>query len=176
MIKAFGTEMEREKFRIRNTKGQVFSLDMVVSVVIFIIALIFLISLWNLYSTRLQDNISSEELYLLSFQVSDILSKTSGVPNNWEKGSNVSVIGLKLGPGGGISDDKLNAFLTYDYKEAKKVFNIERFDYQFKLLDKNGNLLNSSGLAPSDSKQAVSISHFITVKNETRRIQFTLWK
>src|SRR3989338_3341372 len=88
-----------EKNIFLNKKGQIFSIDLVVSVVVFIIIFIFLISLWNLYSDRLQENVSSEEMYLVSFQISDILLRTPGTPNNWEASSNAVTIGLELSPG-----------------------------------------------------------------------------
>ena len=164
-----------EKNIFLNKKGQIFSIDLVVSVVVFIIIFIFLISLWNLYSDRLQENVSSEEMYLVSFQISDILLRTPGTPNNWEAGSNAVTIGLELSPGF-LDQNKIDSFLAYDYQEVKEMFNIERFEYNFKIFDVDRNLLGSSGEAPSEAEQVVSINRFALIGNETREILFTLWK
>ena len=165
------------KIRPIKKKGQLFSLDLVASVVIFIILFAFIISLWNLYSTRLSENIYSEELQLLSFQITDLLVKSQGEPTNWENNpENVSVIGLKLNPNY-LDSNKINAFLTLDYNLTKELFNIERFDFNFKILDLNGNTISETGLSsPETNSYIISNKRLVIIQNETRQISFTLWK
>ncbi len=69
----------------RNKRGQVFSMDVGLSAVVFLIALIFLLSLWNIYARQLQETTLREEMELLTFQIMDLLVTTPGVPNNWEE-------------------------------------------------------------------------------------------
>lgn len=160
-----------------NKKGQIFSTDLIISVVAFMVIFIFIFSLWGIYSTRLNENMASEELQLLTFQIIDILMKSRGEPNNWEiNPSGAKVIGLRLNPGS-IDKDKLNAFLSLEYNQTKGIFNIGRFDYNFKVLDINGSLINNIGLSLNQSdSQVVSVNRFVMVENETKEIRFALWR
>ena len=158
-------------------QAQIFSLDLVLSLVGFTIILIFLISSWNIYSARLQENMVGEELQLTAMQMTDILTKSEGQPMQWENNpSNVSLIGLALRPGS-LDEDKVNAFVSMDYNQVKKLFNIKRFEYRFMLFGINGTIQNVSGMIPSNSSsQVTSVSRYILLHNETRQLVFTLWK
>ncbi len=158
-------------------KGYLFSIDAVVSLVLFIIMFVFIISLWNLYSIRLNENVAAEELQLAAFQITDILTKSGGVPNNWEKNpANASLIGLRRSPGS-LDNKKVTAFLSLDYNDTKKKFNIERFEYEFAILDRKGKVLDTAGIAPSNTTaQSISITNFMVLDYEPRQIAFTLWR
>ncbi|MBU0469854.1 MAG: hypothetical protein KKA62_05405 [Nanoarchaeota archaeon] len=158
-----------------NRKGLVFSTDGVVSIIVFLVVMIFIISLWNLYGNKLQESVALEELELLNFQITDLLMKTSGTPTDWESSpTDALALGLRSNPGM-LDDGKLTAFLTMDYNLVKTLLNIERFEFEFVLKDDNGNVLNSSGISPIDTDRAVSSSGFMLLNNETRELIFTLW-
>ncbi|MBU0456954.1 MAG: hypothetical protein ABH824_02605 [Nanoarchaeota archaeon] len=161
----------------KSKQGQLFSLDLVISLVAFIIVIFFVLSLWNLYLTRLGENINSEEMQLLAFQITDMLIKSPGDPNNWQDDpDNVTVIGLHLNPGY-LDEDKLNTFLSLDYDQVKENFNIERFEFNFNILDLDGNIINSTGSSVNESaSQAISTNRFVFIGNETRQLSFTLWR
>lgn len=160
----------------KSKRGQLFSLDAIASLVIFISIIIFTMALWNLYSTRLQQNMLSEELQLTAFQVSDILLQTSGVPSNWEdQPEAVQMPGLaETAPH--LVSKKIDSFLALDYNAAKKAFNLEAFEYTFTLLDANGNKIKSSGMSANATKvPVISLHRWAVVDNETRQIIFSLW-
>lgn len=165
------------KTTLRMTKGQLLSMDAVASVVLFIVALVFIFSLWNLYTIRLAENIASEEMQLVAFQVTDILVQSQGVPNIWEQDPDtVEVIGLQSNPGL-LDDDKLAAFLAMDYDAAKAVFNIERFEYNFTVLNVYGDVLNSTGMPLSaTAAQRVAVHRIVLINNQTRNVLFALWR
>ncbi|MBI4153117.1 hypothetical protein HY497_01220 [Candidatus Woesearchaeota archaeon] len=159
-----------------SSRGQMFSIDTAVSAILFLIIALFVFSLWSLYTTRLNETIQSEELQLSAFQVMDILLKSKGVPNIWEETpDDVEVIGLQLNAGA-VDKGKLDAFLAMDYGKTKAAFNIERFEYNFTVLDTDGRILNSTGTALSESAaQRVSLNRIVLIGNETRQVVFTLW-
>ena len=157
-------------------QGQIFSTDAVVSLIAFTIVLIVILATWNLYSLRLNQNVDSEELNLIAFQVSNILTKNHGVPSNWQSSpEDVEVIGLLSSPGK-VDENKLNTFLTMGYNLTKQTFNIERFEYSFFVQDVSGQVLNFSGINVSNAEQSVSVNNLVLVNNETRELIFTLWK
>jgi len=167
----------KKSFQLKNKRGQVFSVDLVVTVIAFIIIFVFLISFWNLNVLRFSERKYSDELQLLSFQTTDILIKSPGVPNNWEDNSNnISVIGLGLSLGY-LDANKVNTFLGLDYDLTKEKFNIERFDYRFELLSIDGEVLNTSGANLSNNLlENIAVSRIVMIGNETRLIQFNLWR
>ena len=92
----------------KNKKGQLFSIDASLSLIVFILILLFLLVIWNLYSARLEKRVQEEEMQLVAMQALDILTKTWGVPNDWElkppinpdpPTNNPQVLGLQLNPG-----------------------------------------------------------------------------
>ncbi|MBU0460441.1 MAG: hypothetical protein KKH52_03885 [Nanoarchaeota archaeon] len=161
----------------KSKKGQLFSIDGFVAIVIFLVIFVFLISVWNLYSIKLSQNVASEELHLLAFQTTDLLLKTNGVPENWELvEGNVSVVGLNAYPGV-LNANKVNTFLAMDYDLAKAYFNLERFDFSFKFLTLGGSVVSSLGIEPNEkTEEVVSIVSFAKLENEVRKIEFMLWR
>jgi hypothetical protein len=158
-------------------KGQVFTMDFALSLFGFLMVFLVLIGLWNLYSTRLQDNIEYEEMQLLTFQIMDVLTKTQGLPNDWENDPvNLEVIGLKYRTGV-LDQNKIDAFLALSDDQVKQKFNIERFQYNFKIVDDNNVILDSIGVETNESTNlAIAINHFVLIDSLTREIVFTLWK
>jgi hypothetical protein len=165
--------MKKVRWRF-GKKGQVFSLDLIISMFTFIIILIFLLSFWNLNSLRLSEKQNSNELQLIALQVMDILVSTPGEPFNWNT-NNATSIGLatRLGK---IDQGKLNAFLDYDYAQSKSRFNIERFEYKFTVTSSQDVLINSSGIESGDVDEKVALSRLVFVGNEVNKIIFELWR
>ncbi len=75
---------KRIECRIKQKKAQVFTTDVVFSIIIFAVIFMFLISIWGLYSQHLLEQQANTEMELLAFQIAEILVSSPGVPNNWE--------------------------------------------------------------------------------------------
>ncbi len=157
-------------------KGQLFSLELVFTVLGFILMVLFIFSTWTLYSTRMNENIASEELQLQAFQLMDLLTKTKGEPTNWEEDtSTLYFIGL-ASDYGELDAEKVNTFINMDYNLTKKSFNLERFDYSFRIWNINGSIESESGIQPTEiSEQNIAIIRFIHINNETKKIDLVLW-
>lgn len=159
-----------------NKKAQLFSIDIVVALVLLLILFVFLISIWNLNTSKLSDNLSSEEMELLSYHITNILFNTKGTPDNWELfPENTTTYGLSKSPNT-LDPDKVNAFLSINYNDSKVIFNIERYDYLLKIQDINGNTLNTLGIEPSNQKQSITLTKITKISDEKRIILFTLWQ
>lgn len=163
--------------KLLGRKGYLFSIDAVVSLVLFIALFAFVISLWTLYAIRLNENMATEELQLVAFQVIDVLTKSPGVPSNWEQNpTQTTMLGLRRNPGS-LDPAKVAAFLAWDYDDARQKFNVERFEYQLRILDGNGNVFNQSGMAPNESAaQSITVARFMLLEHQPMQILFTLWR
>lgn len=58
--------------------------DLFVAVGIFIILITITSVLWNLYNVRLINRLEYDDLVVKSFEISDLLLKTPGEPDNWD--------------------------------------------------------------------------------------------
>ncbi|MBT3865895.1 hypothetical protein HOF78_02195 [Candidatus Woesearchaeota archaeon] len=68
----------------RNKKGQAAITDLFVAVGIFIILITITSVLWNLYNVRLLNRLEYDDLVVKTFEISDLLLKSSGQPDNWD--------------------------------------------------------------------------------------------
>ena len=159
-----------------NKKAILFSTDLLVSMLVFLVVLIFFISVWNIYSERLASNVEAEEIQLLAFQITDLMVRSPGVPENWHINStNISTIGFKKSHDI-LSQDKLNTFFSLDYNLTKTLFNINRYEYQFEVRDSNGNLISSTNNSVVNSNTLIAVNRLAQVNNETQEIIFKIWK
>ena len=155
--------------------AQLFSMEGVLSITLFIIIIFFVLSFWNVYSSRLSAQVVSEELQLQAAHISDLLVQSRGFPDSWENDPTTLMIpGLMQNPGS-LHEKKLSQFLALDYATLKKLLNIERFDIEFQIRDESGNMLNSTGASPSSADEAVVFQRLVLVNNQTRQVFITVW-
>jgi len=156
-------------------KAQVASIDLFIAITAFIFLIAATAYTWNIYNTRLAENIEYEKMELAAFQITDLMVKSQGYPSAWEEiPAEVQVIGLaqddRL-----LSQDKVDAFMNLDYGLAKERFNIELYDYKFRLKDLANNMLQESGLDFTGDTSIV-IERYIIFGDEKAILEFTLWK
>lgn len=156
-------------------KAQLFSLEAILSIIVFMFVMLFLLSFWNIVSTRLNSAAASGELELQAAQITDILVSSRGFPEAWENDSaSVIIPGLMFNPHN-LEQQKVDAFVALNYSVIKHAFNIERFDFRFDVRDANGNLLSGVGVYPSTDDEAIVFQRFALINNQTRQVLFTLW-
>ena len=141
--------------------------------------LIFLIVVWNLYSNRLEERVQEEEMQLAAMQALDVLTKTWGVPNDWElkTPTDPQVLGLQLNPGS-LDNKKVEALSNPAFTDllfAQKL-NIERYEYYFRILDSQGGVVMQKGVQNTlkPKPKVVSVSSFMYHQGENREVVLTL--
>src|SRR3989344_8008341 len=159
-------------------KGQLFSMDASLSMIVFIVILIFIILIWNIYSHRLEERVQEEEMQLAAMQALDVLTKTWGVPSNWEKDpANVVTLGIRRNPGS-LDNEKVNALDTsINPTDFGKKLNIDRYYYSFRILDSQGNAVVLKEKLPpvnEKTKLTISVSSFMYHQGENREVVLTL--
>jgi len=163
---------------MRSKKGQMFSLDLVLSMVIFIVIFIFVFSLWNLYILRLTESSQTEEMQLIAFQVSEVLFGTEGIPQDWNTDvEDIIVLGLAGKEDGTLDSTKVNAFFELDYNETKEFFNIERFEYYLTIKNLQGETIDTMGNKNSkEGVEQVSVRRFVFIDDYKREVILILWE
>src|SRR3989344_7361296 len=74
-------------------KGQLFSSDFIISVVIFSAAIMLLLPLWNDINYQIADAEAKKDLQIAVSSISDLLVKSPGSPSNWTP-TDVKSLGL----------------------------------------------------------------------------------
>lgn len=156
-------------------KAQIASVDLFIAITVFLFLLAATIYTWNLYTTRLNESLEYEKMQLITFQITDLLVKSPGHPTGWEEApNNAGVIGLAQDDRV-LSQDKITAFVNLDYDFSKEKFNIELYDYKFKIKDLSNNVLQESG-QDFDGDTAIVIERYVLLNDEKTIMEFTLWK
>jgi len=156
-------------------KAQIASIDLFIAITIFLFLALITIYTWNLYNTRLGESLEYEKMQLIAFQITDLLVKNPGHPSGWEESpANVGVIGLAQDDRV-LSQSKITAFANLDYDTSKERFNIEPYDYKFKIKDLSNNVIQESGQAFIGDTSIV-VERYVLLNNEKTIMEFTLWK
>src|SRR3989344_564481 len=164
-------------------KGQVQSLDLFVSATVFIVLIVTLILVWDNFSKRLDAKVSYEDLSEKAIKITDVLVETRGVPDQWENDADkANVIGL-VSNDRVLSNNKIEEFIDMEYDDVKKLFNIEAYDFYFKIIDSNGAIIQVDdndvefGNKPSlSSKFVITIQRVVLRGGSEFVLEFTLWK
>jgi hypothetical protein len=120
----------------RNTKGQIWTLDLIVALVLFIIGALFFYQ----YGSSVRENNSNEinELSLQTERISNNLMG-SGEPSEW---NNASVISIGLSDGNSrLVLNKLRELNQIPYPDTKHLLSTNR-DYQITFRNGNNTLLS----------------------------------
>lgn len=150
-------------------RSQASMLDLFMGAFLFIILITFVMITWNNYNNRLYERLIYEQIELKTFQVSDLLVRSSGSPTNWEDNiSSLKVIGL-ADKDRILSTNKVAAFVNLSNDNVTKILNLENYNFYFKL----GSYI--SGSTPNGTI-SVSLRRYVIFENATEEIQFILWK
>ena len=157
-------------------KGQVWSLDFVVALVIFSIALYFFYS-YGAASLETQ-NEEIEEMFIQAEQLSQNLI-SSGYPNNW---TNSSVISIGLTDGETrLEVNKIAEFSKMNYQDAKNLLS-SKYDFQVKFKDKNNqtleianNTILGKNMTSEDPNNIIPIKRFLFYNTEIITMEVLVW-
>ncbi len=124
--------MSRGFFFAGRVRGQVSSIDVLVSAVIFVMIFISLRGVWLENISEAENNFYFSELQLKSESALDSLVKTQGYPKNWSA-DNVELIGLADKPLV-LDESKVLSFAGMDYNDAKYLLGLGRYDFRMDII------------------------------------------
>ncbi|MFH1376146.1 MAG: hypothetical protein ABIH25_00765 [Candidatus Woesearchaeota archaeon] len=168
----------------KEKRGQVAVLDLFIAAVIFGILVATIMFTWNEYNIKIEKHIEYNDLIIKTFHIADLLTQYPGKPSTWElprplshsteQQTSITTIGLVYEEGI-IDEYKLEKFLNTSYNETKDIFNINNYEYYFKIINLDGSDLNpiiEKGILQNKTK--VSIRRLVIYQNEEAILQFQL--
>ncbi len=158
-------------------KGQVESVDLFIAVGGFLLLSASLLYFWNIYNIRLNEEIENEKMQLNAFHITDLITKTPGLPSSWEKEpEDVEVIGLAASDRV-ISSEKVDAFISLDYNSTKDLFNINAYDYTLRIKDLGGTTLKEAGINQSSQDvKKFMVFRYVMYNDQKALLEFAIWK
>ncbi len=156
-----------------NKKGQVWSLDFITSVLVFLVVLIPLFFVWNYVNIQNQQQILFDEVEILTLSISDSLIRTKGLPEDWNT-SDVSSIGLSSEENV-LNVTKVSYFLTMGNSEYNRTRAILTggYDFFFNLTDINGTTYGTIGNKPQD-RMTIPIERYSLYNERIAKLEFAI--
>ena len=174
-------------------KGQVFSGEFLLSFVLFLTALILLLSLWTSSTRDVLTYERRKTMEELGVSAAEKLIRTPGYPDEWNA-SSVTSVGLAnvsriLSPRKIIEFTKLtddssagSCGAGSSYECNVHMLGIGGYDFSFNLTYLNGSTVvldgypASSGRFKVDEKEAVTITRTAILNDDIVRMYFTIWR
>jgi hypothetical protein len=155
-------------------KGQLWTLDMALSLIIFMSAMLSLLFAWNFISAYTIESQELKELQLRSMTLSDSLIRTPGIPDDWNE-STVRVIGLAYDDNT-LDEYKVDGFLNMSYVKARSLLGTQPYEFYFEIRDINGTLYRNSSLAIDGlSSTVVPSERYAVYGGRVVKVLFALW-
>jgi len=156
-------------------RGQIAIMDLFLAVAIFTIIIVIVGVVWNMQTKRFEGSIAQSSMQIKAFQATDLLVKNPGVKTEWEENLTVLAIpGLSTNDRT-ISEAKASNFTSLDYDLVRQLLNIQEYEFYFRLLDDEGELIISSGKAPIATTSSVAVRRFVHYKDNLAILELTLW-
>ncbi|MBL7160916.1 MAG: hypothetical protein ISS93_03660 [Candidatus Aenigmarchaeota archaeon] len=162
-------------------KAQIWSLDLIISVVIFTTMIALFFFTFNTLSADAEEHNSLSKMQDISLEVTEALIRTSGLPSDWNN-ETVQVIGFAVNENV-LDGDKVLYFVntTIDYNRSKVLMGIGNYEYYFQIDHPNGTVVELSGLNLikgvdyATAKTIVRVERFVVLSG-LKKLKFTLWR
>ena len=155
-------------------RGQVFTSDLVVAVFLFCLAVGLVSASWDLSKVRLQEGDTIRRLEVKAYVIADVLSKTPGVPSNWQRNiSNASSLGLAVCDRV-LNEEKVDALTRLQEEELGRLLGVADGKVAVVLRSMHGEVLAHVGDPPLTEYAATS-SRVVTYVGEPAILEVTVW-
>lgn len=122
------------------SKAQIALIDFFIAFFLFVIVISATIYTWNLYLTRLNEDMENNEMMIKAIQTTEVLVKSSGVPTRWSL-SNVTLVGLAESDRI-LSTEKVDLFVNLPESQIKNIFRIQLYGFYFAIMGMNNSIIN----------------------------------
>lgn len=158
---------------MNNKRGQISSIDALVSNVIFAIILVAMLVFWFVSMESISNTIAKNRMETVAISLSDLLVKSEGEPGGWE----YNITSLKR-PGFAVSDENQNVlssrkiaeFTELPYNTSKHLLGLdETYGYHLIVEELNNNRIYQAGDPDIDEESTViSVLRYAVLKEGQR--------
>lgn len=144
----------KNSYAKKSLKSQVFSLDFIIALTMFILILGFFFWAWNSIEVKKTEARENTELSIMALQIADSLSSKQGFPQYWDTVSSSEISSLGLLTGTEISAHKITALVAMNYSDLKQKLGVlgPRYEVGIEINSFNGTAYTSNatiGLLPN---------------------------
>jgi hypothetical protein len=158
---------------IMRMKGQIWSTDLAISIIVFLSILsVFLLS-WNYIGYEVQSSSQLIEMEGTALSVSDALIRSRGQPGDWDV-SSVYVMGLAEEEGI-LNATKVGMISSMDYQKASALMGLGRYYFHIEIRNSTGASLASAGMAPANATRVVSAERYVVYNGRPAVMRMLLW-
>lgn len=157
-----------------NRLGQIVSVDLLLSCVIFAALLFFLYQTWLGNVQEWQRFWERTELEERAVGETGVLLGSSGFPADWNA-LDVNVVGLAIRPHV-LDPIKVAELASMDYNTAKQKMNIGAFDFRIELVSATSSFDQNIGLLPPIDSKVASIQRKVLIGGEDAVFAFKLFR
>jgi hypothetical protein len=163
----------KEKNNIR--RGQIFSSDLILAVVVFFILMIVVSHMWGDSTKRADTWVKREIMQRKAYQASSFLILSPGYPFSWDS-NDVKVLGLTMGEQNVIGINKFNELQSMTESDIKELLNVEEYNLYIVLSYHGGSTIGFVGTAPSaNATEIISIDSYVVYNNGLAVLDLRLW-
>ena len=153
-------------------KGQIFSMDFLSAVFIFLAVFGILLISWGSLLGNIEKYNERKDMEIQANMIADFFVSTTGKPQNWQDSpAYAKTIGLAK-TDRVIDNDKLGAFIAMDYDEAREKMLIKGYNFCFRLA--------KSGMEKCDYGEGDGLSVFtsraVLYNGKADLLQLYIWR
>ena len=152
-------------------KGQFNSLDVLLSILFFVLMLVFMVGFWSESVSAAKNTVKKNQMEYAAIAATDLLVKSAG--NQSQNWSQVSMAGFASAPYE-LSSSKINSFLGMNYTAKKNLRGISN-DFYLTVEDTSGSRLYEEGNATASSDLRVTISRFAMLDGQKVILRLTIY-
>ena len=158
-------------------KAQLWSLDFVMSLLIFMSAVLAVAFAWNYISANAAETQEMKELQYKVLALSDSLIRTPGIPAEWNE-TTVEVIGLAEDENV-LNVTKVSHFISMsntDYERARALLNMGPYEFYFEVADLNGTVIQNTTnpLSPAAS-MVIPAERYSLYNGRMAKVSLIIW-
>lgn len=161
------------------SKAQVWSLDLIMSILIFIVSVELIFFAFNQSSSQLLEQTELVSLEDVGLEVTDTLIRTEGFPHGWDVNT-VQVIGLAEKENV-LNTSKVQFFLALNYNTTKKLLGIANYDFLLTINHLNNSIIRiggsgiSYGSPSSANATVVPVERYVIYAGIPAKLRFVLY-
>ena len=162
---------------MKSYRGQMFSGDLVMSMLIFLMVLGIFTTTWTFNKNRMDESAWSQEIEKSAHTAADILVNTPGSPDDWERNPALMDANNSIGlawTDRTIDADKLDQLENVDADLLKELLHVGQNNVTVLVKDPEGNLIKRVGKSRT-SEYGITSSRVVTYDGRAAILEVTVW-